>query len=101
MRQTLNKFTIYTIVRKNRLAKALGRKKDTEFSEAHPWTTGYDLWSKADAAGEAMPVVFADAADCSLLLYWAILTKVVIEGKDTRYFVKDMRQIEGQHRPQD
>jgi hypothetical protein len=83
-----------------KLAEAVGRTNSTEFSEGHPWVTGYDLWRKADAAGEPMPVV-ADAADCSRLLYWGILTKVVIEGKNTRYSVKDVRKIEGKHVPQE
>ena len=68
MQQNLSKFTIYTIASKDKLVTASNNKGATKFTEAHPWTTGYDLWSKADHVGEAMPVVFADAGECGPLL---------------------------------
>jgi hypothetical protein len=38
-----------------------------------------------------MPVVFADATDCSRLLYWGILTHIEVEDKTTRYSLKQVR----------
>ena len=99
--QELFEFSIYTIVLGDKLAKAASRSGTTRFTEARAWKTGYDLWSKSKAAGAVMPVVFADATDCSRLLYWGILTGIVIEDKTTRYSVKQMRKIKGQHSPQE
>jgi hypothetical protein len=101
MQQVLFGFSIYTIAHPDKLAKAASRKGATKFSEAKPWMTRYDLWSKASAAGEAMTVVFADATDCSRLLYWGILTGIEIEDKTTRYSVKQVRKIKGRHSPQE
>jgi hypothetical protein len=59
------------------------------------------LLAKAKAADEVLPVVFADATDCSRLLYWGILTNIVIEGKNTRYSFKQTRKIKGRHSRQE
>jgi hypothetical protein len=101
MQQPFNEFTIYTIVKRETLSKAAENLETTEFHEGHPWTTGFDLWRQSMAANEAMAVIFADAADCSRLVFWGILTRVVIEGKNTRYWVKQMRKIKGRHMPQE
>jgi hypothetical protein len=70
MQQGLFEFSVYTIAHPDKLAAAASRSRATKFSEAKAWKTGYDLWNKAKAAGAAMPVVFADATDCSRPLYW-------------------------------
>jgi hypothetical protein len=48
-----------------------------------------------------MPVVLGDATECSRLLYWGTLTKIEIEHKTTRYWVKQIREIKGEHSPQE
>jgi hypothetical protein len=101
MQQVLFEFSIYTIAHRDKLAKAASRSGATKFSEARAWKTGYDLWGKAKAAGAVMPVVFADAADCSRLLYWGVLTNIVIEDNTTQYSVKQMRKLKGRHSPQE
>ncbi|MBK5290093.1 MAG: hypothetical protein JJE04_00170 [Acidobacteriia bacterium] len=45
--------------------------------------------------------MFADATDCIRLLYWGILDKIVIKGKITEYNVKQMREFNDSHSPQD
>lgn len=97
----LFEFSIYTIAHPDKLAKAASRKHVVSFHEERAWKTGYLLWIKAKAAGSEMSVVFGDATDCSRLLYWGILTGVIIEDKTTRYSVKQMRKIKGRHSPQD
>jgi hypothetical protein len=100
MQWELFEFSVYTIAHPGKLAKAASRSGATNFSEAKPWTTGYHLLAKAKAADEVLPVVFADATDCSRLLYWGILTNIVIEGKNARYSFKQTRKIKGRHSPQ-
>ena len=63
--------------------------------ERKAWTTGYRLWNEAIGAGSVMPVIFADATNCSRLLSWGILTQVTIEGETTEYSVNAMRRIKG------
>jgi hypothetical protein len=96
----LFEFSVYTIVHKNKLDEAVRSGGNITVREEKAWTTGYDLLSKAKAAGAEMPVVFADATDCSRLLYWGILTEVVIEDQTTKYSVKQMQEINGSHSPQ-
>jgi len=99
--RALFEFSICTIAHPSKLDKAASRSRATTFLEARAWTTGYRLWSKAKAARVAMPILLADATDCSRLLYWGVLTGVVIEEKTTRYSVKQMRKISGRHSPQE
>lgn len=57
----LSEFCIYTIVHRDKLAKAASGNRSTTFPETKAWTTGYRLWRKAQAEDRDMPVVFADA----------------------------------------
>ena len=101
MQQVLFEFSIYTIAHRDKLAKAASRRGATTFSEGKRWKTGYEQWSKAKASGVLMPVVFADASDCSRLIYWGILSDIVIEDTTTQYSVKQMAKIKGLHSPQE
>jgi hypothetical protein len=96
----LFKFSIYTIVLEDKL-KAAVENDLTTFQEGQAWTSGSRLLAEAKEAGEDMPVVFADAADCSRLLYWGILTDVVVKDNTTQYSVKSVQEINGQHSPQE
>jgi hypothetical protein len=101
MQEVLFEFAIYTIAHRDKLDKAAQRTQPTKFSEARAWKTGYALLSKAKAEGAVMPVVFADATDCSRLLYWGILVDIAIEDKTTQYSFKQMRKIKGRRSPQE
>lgn len=100
MSPALSEFCVYTILHSDKLKAASGRRTANS-REGKPWITGDILWDKAEDAGELMPIVFADAVDCRRLLYWGILTNIVIEGTTTHYFVKKLRQIRGRHSPQE
>jgi hypothetical protein len=97
----LFKFTIYTIAHDEKLAKAATADGATHFSELKAWKSGYRLWRAAKTTSATMPIVFADATDCSRLRYWGYLTRVKIEGDITRYSVKRLRKILGRHTPQE
>lgn len=91
---------IYTIVGAQRLA-AGSRNKSPQFTERRQWVTGHALWRKAVREKRRMPIVFADAADCSRLLYWALLTKIQLRGALTAYDVDRIRKLRGKYAPQD
>jgi hypothetical protein len=100
-RQSLGDFCVYTIVdgkRLDRLAKA-GRTEP--FSERKPWVTAQRLWLRARSDNQAMVVLLGDAADCSRLLYWGVLTEVHITDDGTGFQVDALRKIPGKHSPQE
>jgi hypothetical protein len=48
-----------------------------------------------------MPVLLGDAADCSRLLYWGLLTDVHIHEGTTHFVVDRVRNLGGKHTPQE
>lgn len=102
MKQELTDTCIYTVVSGTTLAENFARGGPATFAEGKSWVSGQKLWQKAVAADLAMPVVFADAADCSRLLYWGLLTEVKLDGKTaTTYTVDRVRKLVGTHTPQE
>lgn len=101
MQQVIFPYCIYTIAHRDKLAKAASKMGVAKFSEAKAWRTGYDLWNQAQAAGAVMVVVFADATDCSRLLFWGTLTDIVIKDKTTWYSLRELRKIKGDHATQE
>lgn len=92
---------IYTIVEAEKLAKAAAAGGRTTFSEKRPWVTGHDLWQQATRQNLRVPVLFADAADCTRLLYWGALSGVRLDGASTRYTLDRVRKLSGRHAPQE
>jgi hypothetical protein len=52
------------------------------FTENKKWTTGSKLFGAGLAAGEHMPILFAAAERDSGLIYWAVLSDVVVDDGD-------------------
>jgi len=103
VRPEISKISIYTIVHPDKLAAAATKAEASSFRERKPWISGRRLWREATLGGATMPVLFGDATDCSRLVYWGILTKVLVDKKTktTRYFVKQLRKLKGGHTPQE
>lgn len=101
MAQTFSDHCIYTIVSAKTLVKAATRGGAAAFTEKKPWVTGHNLWQKAVAENLRMPVMFADAEDCSRLLYWGSLTGIQFDGTSTRYTVDHVRKLKDRHSPQE
>ncbi len=97
----LSDHCIYTIVSGRALAKAFARRGPATFTEKKPWVTGYDLWQKARADGQQFSILFGDAADCSRLLYWAVLTNMQFDESSTVYTIDRLRKLKGERVPQD
>jgi len=97
----LSDHCIYTIVSGKVLAQCFKGQRSATFKEQKPWVTGYELWQKATADKRHLPVLFADAADCSRLLYWSILTKIQFDRSTTAYTIDRLRKLPGKHVPQE
>lgn len=91
---------IYTIVHRQRLEEAASDGGMATFREAKPWVSAAKLLAEARRDGRALPIVFADAADCSALLFWGELREVRIDEQGTEYAVASLRPIEGNRAPQ-
>jgi len=101
MKQALSELSIYSIAHPDKLAKAKSTSVATRFSEKKVWRTGHALWKKTRTEGTVMPVLWGDATDCSRLVYWGILTKIELDDETTRYWVRQVRKIKGEHSPQE
>ena len=100
MNQQLATYCIYTIRQRDFLDEN-AEKTDLEIPEGRPWITGRQLWQEAQEANLAMPVLFADAADTSGLLYWGLLKQVSVAGETTKYTVDQLRRFKLHHLAQE
>ena len=98
---TNSDYCVYTIVDGKRLARIAKEGRSGQFEERKPWATAGKLWQKAHLAGRVMPVLFGDAADCSRLMYWGLLTDVHVHGEATRFAVDRVRKLGGKHTSQE
>ena len=98
---TLSDHCIYTIASGVRLNAEANTRRPVQFTEKKTWTTGYRLWQDAKADGRPMPILLADAADCSRILYWGLLTGIETGDGATTYTVDRVRPLPGKHAPQD
>ncbi len=97
----LSEFCVYTISHRDKLSAALAEGGSVTFRESRRWTTAAKKLQAAIDAGEALSIVFADAANCSALLYWARLREVALVDGGTRYTVEQLAPLDGRHSPQD
>ena len=86
-------YCIYTIAHRDRLANGARKGGCVTFREGRRWVTGHQLWQEAQQARIAMPVLLADAAWCSHLLYWGVLTAVELSGAGTTFKVDRLRRF--------
>lgn len=93
--------TIYTILHVDKLQAAEAHGRRGTFTEGRCWTTGVTLLRKAHRAAVELPILFADAAQCSRLIYTAVLTDIVLGDNETTYSFERLRRLRGNRRPQD
>jgi hypothetical protein len=92
---------IYTIVHIDVLEAAERDGRRITFSEGKPWVTGLQLWQRARRAKVGMPVLLGDATDCRQLLYWGLLSDLVVSDGGTSFTVDQLRRLPAGHSPQD
>ena len=97
MKHGLYAFCISTIVEKKTL-KQFEAKGSGQITENSPWVTGAVLLQDAQKIGAEMPVIFSDAAhDAESLLYWAVLRRIDIDGRQTVVGFDKFSRIRGRH----
>lgn len=97
MKNGLYAFCVSTIVDKKTLRQfeAMG---SGQIRERNPWKTGAVLLQDAVKIGAEMPVIFSDAAhDAESLLYWAVLRRIDIDGRQTVVSFDKFIRIRGKH----
>ncbi len=97
MNTSLASYCIYTIVHVNELQRVHIAGGAGSFTENKKWVGGARLFRAAAAAGQRLPVLFADAATTDGLIYYALLTDVAILGDSVRgpthYSFEDLTPI--------
>lgn len=92
----LNSFTdfcVYTIVEGKELRRLAKEGREVHREERKPWVTAERLFHEARAAEKDLPVLFGDAANCSHLMYWGLLTDVHVQDGATSFVVSGLREI--------
>lgn len=92
---------IYTILHVDKLAAFHRNGGYGTAREARGWATGQKLFLAARHAGHVMPILFADAADCSRILYRAEILAIDVDAQGTRYAFQGLRPLAGKHAPQE
>jgi hypothetical protein len=94
-------FCVYTIVSRDKLDPVALEQSRLVSSEARVWKTASVMLMEATAAGQSVPLLLADAKDCSRLLYWGLLEAVKVGPARTEYTVDRLRSLPGRHSPQE
>jgi hypothetical protein len=97
MSQGLSPFCVYTIRHRQDLDEAYRAGGSGGFTENRGWKTGHQLFVEATRNGQRMPVVFASADVTDKLLYYAVLSDLVLDevNSTTSYEFTDLVPVEG------
>ncbi len=98
-----NAANLYTIVSSDILEKHALDGSAMERTEGKVWKTATKLFTDACARQRRLPVLFADAKDCSRLLYWGLLENLdtIDSPPSTTYSVDKLRPFRGVRSPQE
>ncbi len=95
------KSCVYTILHPKTLAAIEKDGGVGHISENKPWTGAVDLLLEAQANAEALPIVLADATDCSRLIYSGRVSNIWVNGHTTHCEIFGLKQLKGRHSPQE
>jgi len=99
--RSLTKDCVYTIVEGPQLDRLFEDGLEVHREERKPWVTAEKMFHDARAANKDLPVLFGDAAHCSRLLYWGLLTDIHLQNGTTSFAVDRLRKIRGKHKTQE
>ena len=94
-------FCVYTIVSRDRLDPVALEGTPLVGQESRTWRSAYVLREEARESGRSLPIILADAKDCSRLLYWGLLQQIEPRPDHTTYTVDRLRALPGRHSPQE
>ena len=101
IQRSLTKDCVYTIVEGSQLDRLFEDGLEVHREERRPWMTAEKMFHDARAANKDMPILFGDAAHCSRLLYWGLLTDIHLQNGATSFAVDRLRKIRGKHKTQE
>lgn len=81
----LNGSCVYTIATPDRLLDA--SQSDTPLHESKRWVTAVKLLHDAHVIGRELPILFADARDCSALIGWSVVRSINVTAHGTHYTI--------------
>jgi hypothetical protein len=102
-KQRISRYCIYTIRDRKELESLAKAGGEWTLREGKPWIGGRFLLDQARLANEAMPVLLADACDCSKIIFWGFLTSIdILETRPRTFFTLDrLRRVLRSHAPQE
>jgi len=86
-------YSIYTILHPDIMKTMASQSKPVSLKENKRWVTGANLFHDAGRAGQAMAIIFADATNCSRVLYWGKLDRLKVTTKGTQYSVTNLTPL--------
>jgi hypothetical protein len=89
---------VYTIKAPERLLEASA--DEVPLFEAKRWVTARTLLADAQERDVSLPIIFANARDCSRLIAWSVLRSIVVGEKGTHYRIAGLWDVP-ESRPQD
>ena len=92
---------IYTILDLRKLDQFAAGDGSGGATEGRQWVSGQRLLREASASGQRLAILFADAADCTRLHYWALLTVIRLSERGTEYRFESLTPIRHTATPQD
>jgi hypothetical protein len=98
MSQPVSPFCIYSIRQQHDLDEAYRAGGSSGFTEHKVWKTGQRLFLEAEKHGQRMPVIFASADVTDKLLYYAVLSNLVIDeaSSTTSYQFNHLEPVMGE-----
>ena len=81
----LDESCVYTIATPERLLNA--SQSETPLYESKRWVTAAKLLHAAHGIGCELPIVFADAKDCSALIGWSVVHSINVTAHGTHYTI--------------
>lgn len=97
----LAEFCIYTIRHPRDLSNAFESAEPTVWEESKAWIQGSSLLDAAQRDNTRLPILFADATDCSRLTHWAISDGIEVDANSTTYKFHSLNRLRGRHSPQE
>ena len=92
---------VYTITHPDTLSQFFDVGAFGFVEEAKPWPTAISLWHEALSRGESFPIIFADATDCSKLIYAARVSSIDVGEDGSRCEFFELEPIKSRHSPQE
>jgi len=98
MKLSLDASCVYTIATRERITEAAN--SGTPLYESKRWISAAAINRDAIKSGTKLPVLFADARNCSVLLGWSTVSSITITDSGTHYTIGTLWKLPARMRPQ-